>query len=367
MVPRLRLLACLAAVALTAGCGLVEGGGSGGGSGGGGGGSERRKPPPPLVAAAPPVRHRFVEVIEAVGTARANEQVTISSPVTERLERVLFDDGMAVGRGQLLAVLSQGQEDAQLKGARASETQASAQYQRIKSLFDRGFATRSQLDLQLAAAEGARASAAEARAAIGDRMIRAPFAGYTSLRTISAGTVVSAGTPLVTISDLSRIKLDFTVPETRLQALRVGQPIEALAAAFPQAPFSGTITSIDPVIDPASRAVLVRATLPNPGARIKPGMLMTVRVRTAEREADAVPELAVTGRGDARFVYVVTPQHKARQVPVRTGLRDAGLIEVAGVPADAKVIGDGVIKVSDGVAVRLQGERKRVPKTAEAD
>lgn len=350
---RASVLACLIGTLLATGCGKAEG--------------ERKKPPPPLVAAAAPVRHRFVDAIEAVGTARANEQVTISSPVTERLERVLFDDGMAVGKGQLLAVLSQGQEDAQLRGAIAIQTQATAQYQRIKSLADRGFATRTQLDQQLAAAEGARASAAEARAAIGDRMIRAPFAGYTSLRTISAGTVVNAGTPLVTISDISRIKLDFTVPETQLQALRVGQPIAALAAAFPGEPFSGTITSIDPVIDPNSRAVLVRATLPNPGARIKPGMLMTVRVSAAERLGDAVPELAVTGRGDARFVFVVTPQNKAKQVPVQTGLRDAGLIEVTGLPPGAKVIGDGVIKVSDGMAVRLQDDRKRAPKTATAD
>lgn len=333
---------------------------------------ERQKPPPPLVAAVPSVRHRFVDVIEAVGTARANEQVTIASPVTERLERVLFDDGMAVGRGQLLAVLSQGQEDAQLRGAMASETQANAQFQRIRNLYDRGFATRTQLDQQLAITEGARASAASARAAIGDRMIRAPFAGYVSLRTISAGMVVNTGTPLVTVSDLSRIKLDFTVPETKLQSLRVGQTIEALAAAFPEAPFAGTITSIDPVIDPSSRAVLVRATLPNPGARIKPGMLMTVHVQAAERDADAVPELAVTGRGDARFVYLVTPDNKARQVAVRTGLRDGGLIEVAGLPPGARVVGDGVIKVADGMALRIRGEqggggKPRVPKTASID
>lgn len=351
---RVRVLACLAGVVLASAC-------SGKGQG------ERKKPPAPLVVAVTPVRHRFVDVIEAVGTARANEQVTIASPVTERLERVLFDDGMAVGKGQLLAVLSQGQEDAQLRGATASETQAAAQYERIKNLFDRGFATRTQLDQQLAAAEGARASAAEARAAIGDRMIRAPFAGYTSLRTISAGMVVSTGTPLVTISDLSRIKLDFTVPETRLQALRVGQPIEAVAAAFPNAPFEGTITSIDPVIDPSSRAVLVRATLPNPGARIKPGMLMTVHVRADDRLADAVPELAVTGRGDARYVYVVTPQKKAKQVPVKTGLRDGGLIEVTGLSPHALVIGDGVIKVADGMPVRLRGEKAHVPRTAAAD
>src|SRR5688500_13967780 len=130
-------------------------------------GDAERELSPPLVQAAPATRHLFVVVIEAVGTARANEQVVISSNVTERIERVLFDDGMTVARGQLLAVLSQAQETAQLNGALAAEQQAAAQYNRINTLFEHGFATRAQLDLQMAAAERARADAAQARAAIG--------------------------------------------------------------------------------------------------------------------------------------------------------------------------------------------------------
>lgn len=320
------------------------------------GGEEERERPPPLVEAALPTRHLFVDVIEAVGTARANEQVVISSNVTERVERVLFDDGMAVSRGQLLAVLAQAQETAQLNGALAAQQQASAQYERVNSLFERGFATRAQLDLQLAAAERARADAAQARAAIGDRMIRAPFSGHTGLRAISAGAVVQAGTPLVTISDISRIKLDFTVPETQLSSLAIGQEIEASAAAFPNEIFRGRIATVDPVIDPSSRAVMVRAIVPNPGLRLKPGMLLTVRVKRGERLADAVPELAAIGNGEERSVFVLGPGNVARSVVVTTGLRDDGLIEVAGLPRGARVITEGVLKVTDGMRVRLPGE-----------
>jgi membrane fusion protein (multidrug efflux system) len=325
-------------------------------------GEAERERPPPLVQAAPATRHLFVVVIEAVGTAHANEQVIISSNVTERIERVLFDDGMAVTRGQLLAVLSQAQEAAQLNGALAAEQQATAQYDRINTLFERGFATRAQLDLQTAAAERARADAAQARAAIGDRMIRAPFSGRTGLRAISAGAVVQAGTPLVTISDLSRIKLDFTVPETQLAALEAGQEIEASAAAFPGETFRGRIATIDPVIDPSSRAVMVRAILPNPGTRLKPGMLLSVRIRRGDRLADAVPELAAIGNGEERSVFVLGPGNVARSVAVTTGLRDGGLIEVNGLPRGARVITEGILKVTDGMAVRLperRGERQQ--------
>lgn len=341
--PRHAPFFALAALALLAGCGKEDVPG---------------KRPPPLVKAAPVERHRFVDSIEAVGTARANEQVTLASSVTERVERVLFDDGMAVRRGQLLAVLSQGTETASLQGAEAAARQAAAQYQRIDTLYQRGFATRAQLDLQLASEARARSDAAEARAAIADRMIRAPFSGHVGLRTVSAGTVVSAGTPLVTISDVSRIKLDFTVPETVLSGLAIGQPVTAIAAAFPDRPVQGRIASIDPVIDPSSRAVLVRAILPNPGALLKPGMLLSVKVQRAERIADAVPELAVSGNGTTRFVYVVGPGSKAKQVMVKTGLRDGGLIEVTGLPAGSRVIGEGVVKVADGMKVRLAGDRK---------
>ena len=326
-------------------------------------GEAKEEKPPPLVQAAPAARHLFVDVIEAVGTAHANEQVIISSNVTERIERVLFDDGMPVARGQLLAVLSQAQEAAQLNGALAAEQQATTQYDRIDKLFERGFATRAQLDLQMAAAERARAEAAQARAAIGDRMIRAPFAGRTGLRAISAGAVVQAGTPLVTISDLSRIKLDFTVPETQLAALAGGQEIEASAAAFPGETFRGRITTIDPVIDPTSRAVMVRAILPNPGARLKPGMLLSVRIRRGDRLADAVPELAVVGNGEERSVFVLGPGNEARSVTVTTGLRDGGLIEVRGLPRGARVITDGVLKVTEGMQVRLP-ERQGVQRPA---
>lgn len=311
----------------------------------------------PLVGATQPKSHIFRDEIEAVGSARANEQVTLSPNVTERIERLLFDDGMYVRTGQLLAVLSNTQERAALAGAKASASEASSQLERIESLNKQGFATRSLLDQQRAALSEARASRDSVQAQIDDRMIRAPFSGYLSLRTISEGAIVTSGTPLVTVSDLSRIKLDFTVPETLLASLRPGLPIKAYASAFPGEPIQGTISVIDPVIDPQSRAVMVRATLPNPGARIKPGMLLTVRIETAQRTALSLPEAAVLSEGETRYVYTVGAEKKVKRTIVRTGLRDNGLVEVSGLPANALVVTEGVVKVADGRTVRLVGDK----------
>lgn len=316
------------------------------------GDARRAERQPPLVQAAVPVRHLFVDAIEAVGTARANEQVTLAAPVTERIERLAFDDGDFVRRGQVIAVLAQGPERAALSGAVAAERIATQTLGRVQALSQRGFAANALVDQSTAAAQRARSDAEAARAQIGDRVIRAPFSGFVSLRTISEGAIVGSGTAIAVVSDTSRIKLDFTVPETLLSDLRVGQPIAAVAAAYPGETFSGRISVIDPVIDPATRALSVRALLPNAGNRLKPGMLMTVRIEAARREAQAVPELAVIGEGDDRFVYVVEGG-KAKRVAVRTGLRDGGLIEVTGLPANARVIGEGVIKVSEGARVRI--------------
>jgi membrane fusion protein (multidrug efflux system) len=320
--------------------------------------SQEQRRPPPLVTAVQPKPHVFRDEIQAVGSARANEQVTLAANVTERIDRLLFDDGMFVRRGQLLAILSNAQEQAALAGARASAAQAASQLERINSLNEQGFATRALLDQQRATLSEARASEESVQAQISDRLIRAPFAGYLSLRNVSAGAIVTAGTPLVVVSDISRIKLDFTVPETLLAVLKPGLPIKAFASAFPNDPIIGTISVIDPVIDPQSRAVMVRATLPNPGNRIKPGMLLTVRIETGQRTTLALPEIAVLSEGDTRYVYTIDSERKVQRANVRTGLRDSGFIEVSGLPANALVVSEGVVKVSNGRTVRLAGDAK---------
>jgi membrane fusion protein (multidrug efflux system) len=323
----------------------------------GNGGEEKGKGgrPPPLVKVEPAQSMRFVETVEAVGTANANEQVTITAQVTERLLRLGFDDGSFVRRGQTLAVLSQGQQSAALAEATARQREAQQQLSRISTLRQRGFATKASEDAQIAAAAAARAQASGVQAQIGERVITAPFSGFVSLRNISPGAVVNSGTEIATISDISTIKLDFPVPETALAALRPGLTIQAVSAAYPDTPFRGQIATVDPVIDPNTRAVTVRARLPNPDGRLKPGMLLTVVIETAPRTGISVPELAVVGEGERRFVYVVD-KGMAKRVEVRTGLRANGRVEILeGLKPGQPIVTEGVVKLSDNMKVRLAG------------
>ena len=328
---------------------------------GGGEGKERERAAP-LVKTEPARTMQFVERINAVGTALANEQVTLGAPVTERILRLNFDDGSFVTRGQTIAVLAAAEESAQLSEAQARAREAQQQLSRIEQLRDRGFATKSSLDAQAALADQAQAQAAGARAQIGDRMVTAPFSGWVSLRNISPGAVVQAGTEIVTISDLSSIKLDFPVPETVLSAIKPGQAIAAHSAAWPDQPFRGHISTIDSVINPNTRAVTVRARLPNPDRRLKPGMLLTVAISTAPRQSLSVPELSVIGEGDTRYVYVVDEKGVAKRAPVKTGMRSAGRIEIfEGLRPGQPVVTEGVVKLSDGMEVRVAGTRAAQP------
>lgn len=346
-----KILVLAASAALLASCG-------------GGETAQKKGREAPLVTLGAVQSARFVERIDAVGTARANEQVTLTAPVTERILRLNFEDGAYVARGQVIAVLAQGQETAQLAQAAARAREAQQQLDRLEALRARGFATRSAVDAQQALASQAGAQAAEARASIGDRVVRAPFAGWVSLRNISAGAVVSAGTEIATVSDVSRIKLDFTVPETLLAQVRPGQPILAVAAAYPDQPFRGTVATIDPVLNPQTRAATVRAVLANGDRKLKPGMLLTVAIEAQARAAAAVPELAVVGEGDQSFVFMIE-NGKAKRVPIRTGLRQNGLVEVTqGLRPGQRVVTEGVVKIADGQQVRTAGPGNAAPATA---
>ena len=324
-------------------------------AGGEGKAKGERAAPIVRVEAAQPAA--FINSIEAVGTAVANEQVVVAAPVTERIVRLNFDDGAFVQRGQVLAVLQQAEQTAQLREVQARQREAQQQLQRVEALKNRGFATRADYDSRVAAAAAARAQAQQMQAQIGERVIRAPFSGWVSLRNISAGAVVNQGTEIATISDISTIKLDFTVPETMLASLRTGLPIEARSAAYGDRIFRGTIATIDPVLDPVSRAIRVRALIRNPDRALRPGMAMTVIVSASERQGLSVPEIAVIGEGDARFVFVLGEGNRVRRTGIRTGVRQNGRVEILqGLQPGARVVTEGVVKVSDNMVVRLPGQ-----------
>lgn len=333
---------------------MATGGENSKGKGGGPGGRAAS------VAPVAVVERPFADRISVLGVAKGRQSVTITSDTAELVTAVHFRDGQAVSRGQILVTLKATEQDAGVAEAQARENQAQRDYARWKTLADKGIAPRATAEQYLAALETARASTAAAKARRGDRVIRAPFAGVVGLSDIAPGALISPGSPIVSLDDLSLVRVDFDVPDRYLSVLRPGAPIVATPDAYPDQSFTGRIAQVDTRIDTATRAITARAEFANAGGRIKPGMMLRVNVEHGRRSALAVPESAILNEGDQAFVYVVTPRGEgnvARRAPVTLGASEGGFVEVReGVKAGDKVVADGLNRLQDGQQVRLPGQ-----------
>ena len=255
---------------------------------------------PVAVASVPSVE--FADVVEALGTARANETVTITARVTDTISRINFESGQRVAAGAILVELTDTEEAAGLTEARSTLGEAQREFDRTSDLITRGVVPQSRLDEATAAVQRARARVASIEAQLADRIVRAPFAGIVGLREVSLGGLVRPGDAIARLDDTSLIKLDFTVPERFLSVVEAGMAITARSSAYPDEVFEGSIAQIDSRVDPVTRSVIVRAEIENEDGRLLPGQLMTVEVRRDVRSRPAVPGAALTRYLDQTFV-----------------------------------------------------------------
>lgn len=323
--------------------------GPGGGRGGPGGA--------PTVIAVNAAMHTFTDGLQAIGTAQARESIVLTPKVADTIRRIRFESGDRVSAGQVLVEMSSVEQAADLAEARASNQAAQEDLRRTQELFDRGFASQARLDTVQAAAEAAEARLNAGGSRIADRTIRAPFAGVVGLRLASPGQYMRPGDQIGTLDDTSEIKLDFTITETQIARVTEGVELVARTAAYPDRTFTGTIANVDSRIDPGTRTVRVRAILPNSDGTLRPGMLMTVDVRSNPREALAIPEIAILDQIDGAYVYRVVANEGAQSVElvrIRTGQRSGGMAEVLeGLNAGDQVITEGVQSVRPGQLVQL--------------
>jgi membrane fusion protein (multidrug efflux system) len=321
-----------------------------GGSGGPPAGGPRNAAPPSVTLAQ--VRaERVSQKLEALGNARANESVDISTKISNIVTAVTFRDGERVKRGQVLVRLDDAQARADVAAAQAAVTESESLYNRSRELLDTQALSKSSFDQLEATLKANRARLGAASARLEDTVIRAPFSGRVGLRRVSVGTLISPGDVITTLDDTSVIKLDFSVPENFLASLREGLTIRATAPAFPGRTFAGSVSSIDSRVDMATRSVTVRALLANEDGALKPGMFLNVSLANDEREALVIPEEALTPEAERQYVFVVSDGKVARR-EVRIGGRRPGSVEVlGGLSAGERVIVEGTQKVRDGATV----------------
>jgi membrane fusion protein (multidrug efflux system) len=337
----------------------VAGSSASGPQGGGG-----RASSPAFVTLAPVRAERLSQKLEALGNARANESVDISSKTSNIVTSVRFRDGESVRRGQVLVQLDDAQTRADVAAAQAALTESESQYSRSRELLNTQALSKSSFEQLEATLKANRARLAAAQARLEDTVIRAPFSGRVGLRRVSVGTLISPGDVITTLDDTSVIKLDFSVPENFLASLREGLSIRASAPAYPGRSFAGTVASIDSRVDMNTRSVIVRALLANEDGVLKPGMFLNVTLANDERAALVIPEEALSPEAERQFVFVVA-EGKVSRREVRIGGRRPGSVEVlAGLTEGERVIVEGTQKVRDGATVRAT-ERAADAETAE--
>ncbi len=314
--------------------------------------------PPTPVIGAEASRQAWSDPLESLGTLAANESVTLSATVTDTVTAINFEGGEAVRRGDVLVELSDAEEQAALREAQALRLERQNAVDRLAQLQARNLAPRADVEDSRAQLQQVEASIQGLQARLDDYHVAAPFDGVVGVRDISVGTLVTPGTELVTLDDLSRMKLDFEVPEVQLGALAEGLALSATTAAYPQRVFEGEIAVVDSRVDPVSRSIGVRALLDNAERLLRPGMLMRVTLDRRPRQTLVIPEAAVVPEGRRQSVWVITSREdgavERREITV--GARRRGEVEVTeGLAAGDLVVSHGADRLHAASTVELIG------------
>lgn len=296
-------------------------------------------------------RTLFADEVEALGTTRAAESVDVTARVTNVITEILFTEGEQVERGAPLVQLESSEARADQAAAEAKLVESRGQYERSRELLRTNAVSTSQVEQLRAVMRADEAALAAAASRLRDHMVSAPFAGVVGLRRVSIGTLVSPGTVITTIDNLDTVLLDFDVPETHLSGVEAGQTLTARGAAYPGVEFTGIVETVDTRVDPVSRAVTVRARLPNTQQLLRPGMFMTVRVLRESTPLLLVPEQALVPRQTRQYLYVVR-NGVAHETLVESGRRTPGSVEiVSGIDAGDTIVVEGTQHLRDGARV----------------
>lgn len=297
------------------------------------------------------------QAVTAVGTLRSFESVMLRPEIAGRIAEFLFDEGQRVAKGALLVRLDASVPQAELQQARANLVLAQAKFERAIDLQGKGFVSSQAREEAENNLKVAQAAVAVAEAKLAKTAIVAPFAGVLGLRSASVGDFVKDGADIVNLEAIDALKVDFRVPEVHFGKLRIGQTLHLALDAFPGRSFAGRIYAINPAIDAAGRAVVLRATVQNVDGRLRPGGFARVSLLLDEQgEALVIPEQALVPAGEDQFVFKVQ-EGRAQRVKVEIGQRRDGRVEVLrGLSADEAVVIAGQMKLRDGAPVKPLGE-----------
>lgn len=318
-------------------------------------------PPPATVATAMAETQEWQPQIQVVGSFKPVRGADLSVEVAGIIDAVKFDSGGDVKAGAEIIKLRDSDDVAKLHTLEASRDLWQANYDRDQAQLQRQLISKAQFDITSSNLKQFQAQIAEQQAIVDKKTLRAPFDGHLGIRSVNEGQYIGPGTVVVTLQALDPIFIDFFLPQQQLEQIRIGQNIDVKVDAFPNATFSGRITTIDPKVDPSSRNVAVRATLPNKDRKLLPGMYATALIATGQPQRYiTLPQTAITFNPYGNMVFLVKPGKDkdgkdaliATQTVVTTGATRGDQIAVlSGLKQGDEIVTAGQMKLQSGAPV----------------
>ncbi len=312
-------------------------------------------PPPATVEVTIVEPRRLIDTVALTGQLEAEYSVLMKPELDGVVASIDFVEGQPIAMGEVLITLRDDVQQATVKEARAELRLAEQVFEREKKLARRDASSIARIEEARAKLDTAQARLRLAEIQLDRTRIRAPFDGTPGALLVAPGARVEEFDGLVPFDSIDRLQLIFTVTENAIGLARVGESIHVRVVAWPGERFPGKVFFVSPTVDPAARRLVLKAWVPNPDHRLKPGMFANVDVQIAEREAAlSVPEAAMVYDRNGSYVWRVVEGSIAEKVPVRIGLRSGGTVEIVqGLQAGDAVISAGTHKVISGRKLRV--------------
>ena len=320
--------------------------------------------PPETVSTATAREDKWQDTLSAVGSINAVQGVTITAEIPGTIREIAFESGAVVNQGDVLVKLDVSSEDAQLRALEAQVELAQTNLARMKSLRADNTVSQSELDQAETSVKQFVANADNLRATIAKKVIRAPFAGRLGIRQVNTGQYLEAAKPIVSLQSLTPVYGDFSLPQQDLARIKTGLQVRVISDAYPGKTFTGTLTAINPDLDPITRSVKLQATFDNNEQLLRPGMFARMEIVFPEvKPVFAIPAMAVLSVSYGDSVYVVEPSTNAagglvvRQQFIRVDRARGDFVSVtSGLKPGENVVSSGMFKLRNNMAVVVNND-----------
>lgn len=331
---------------------------------------EKSGPPPEAVGSAVAEQQTWGGTISAVGSITAAKGVSVSNEVPGTVFRISFESGKVAQQGQILVELDSSVERAQLASAQVRKDLATTNVNRSRALAKSNNIAQAQLDTDESQLKAAESDIATLNAQMEKKRIRAPFAGRLGIRAVNIGQYLNPGTSITTLEATDMVYVDFTVPQQQADAMKVAMPVKVTIEGAKE-PLEGKIDAVDPSIDATTRAIKVRATVPNKEEKLRPGMFANVSVLLPETGSVViVPATSVIHASYGDSVFIVEDKKDesgnavkgadgnnakvARQQFVRVGPARGDFVSIKeGVTAGQELVAAGAFKLRNGSGITI--------------